>query len=580
MKWAIQNPARFLAERTGIEELSNEAWLSDVRWRFGTALRVEFDVAVGTKKFELVLTYPDFFPDTPAFIRPRDFSSRISLHQYGAGGSLCLEYRPDNWHSGVTGADLIRSAYRLLSSENVDNAPPVPSAHNLTLGQRLRGEPERFVCTSALMDLLKLVRPGNGLAAVGRTIVHGNERVVFISQLEDASGKSHYLRDQPIDEDTFGPVFTFEGEARVFRVHEADRKASIESLEAIGKVIGQPATLEALFPKSVQSDENKTKRYFILLHGDNAPTIRAFRILPGETTHVIELAVIPAEKLEERLPSEHKRLESLRVAIVGLGSIGSKVAVSLARSGVRKFLLIDDDFLLPANLRRNELSWMGVGVHKALAVKELIHLVAPECRVAVKIHRIGGQESARDAAALLDDIASCDLILDATADPEVFVTLAAIARRNKKPLCWGELFAGGVGGLIARARPDADPSPLAVRTAVLDFLNKQPPAPYQTAVAYDMDELRPLTAYDADVGHIAAALTRFSIDALLNRTGGVFPYAAYIIGLRKEWIFAWPFDVHPIDVRGIGWDSQLSDSEEDQRAVLDFLLSLAADGRG
>lgn len=49
---------------------------------------------------------------------------------------------------------------------------------------------------------------------------------------------------------------------------------------------------------------------------------------------------------------KQKHLESLRIGIVGLGSVGSLVAESLARMGVRNFLLIDDDRLEERNLDR------------------------------------------------------------------------------------------------------------------------------------------------------------------------------------------------------------------------------------
>jgi hypothetical protein len=45
-------------------------------------------------------------------------------------------------------------------------------------------------------------------------------------------------------------------------------------------------------------------------------------------------------------------LESFRIGIVGLGSVGSLVAESLARMGVRNFVLIDDDRLEERNLDR------------------------------------------------------------------------------------------------------------------------------------------------------------------------------------------------------------------------------------
>jgi len=30
-----------------------------------------------------------------------------------------------------------------------------------------------------------------------------------------------------------------------------------------------------------------------------------------------------------------------------------------------------------------------------------------------------------------------------------------------------------------------------------------------------------------------------------------YPYSAYVIGLRKEWLFDQPFDTRPVDVSGV-----------------------------
>ena len=49
---------------------------------------------LGADTFQLDLRYPQLFPETPPSVIPRD-GRRISGHQYGRGGELCLEFRPD-----------------------------------------------------------------------------------------------------------------------------------------------------------------------------------------------------------------------------------------------------------------------------------------------------------------------------------------------------------------------------------------------------------------------------------------------------------------------------------------------------
>ncbi|NGH42857.1 hypothetical protein G5632_34800, partial [Escherichia coli] len=60
---------------------------------------------------------------------------------------------------------------------------------------------------------------------------------------------------------------------------------------------------------------------------------------------------------ELRLSKESQRLTKIRIGIIGLGSMGSKIATSLARSGIKRFLLVDDDYLATSNIVRHELYW-------------------------------------------------------------------------------------------------------------------------------------------------------------------------------------------------------------------------------
>ncbi len=76
-----------------------------------------------------------------------------------------------------------------------------------------------------------------------------------------------------------------------------------------------------------------------------------------------------ADKSQVRQPERNTALAQKKVAIVGLGSAGSKVAVSLARSGGTRFLLIDDDILKPSNLTHKQLDWSSMGSPKWMRSK-------------------------------------------------------------------------------------------------------------------------------------------------------------------------------------------------------------------
>ena len=577
MKWALSDPTRFLYERAELDRLEKEVdWLV-TNWRIDTdgTIEVDLDLTIHGRTYAGRMSYPDVFPNSPPYIRPRDTSERWTSHQYGAGGSLCLQWRSDNWQTGVTGAILAQSAYDLLSNEQHPEQPViVPSAHRLTEGQTMNGEEYRFVATNALLQNLAAIPLHSRLKLVTHTVLNRTATVMFVSKISVANDKIQEITDLPSGVSSYFPLISLKRDGWVFKTAAVVPELTIVSVDDLLRILSDSGLCaDNILVKEEDTDTYKEKT--VVLLGSDLASLRVFSVVFGEQPVLREYQIIKSSDLDSRLPEEYDQLSKVRVGIVGLGSIGSKIAVSLARSGMRRFLLVDDDYLVPGNLVRHELSWAFVGVHKVDAVRDALSLVSAEMNIDVRSHRIAGQDSALNAAAALNDLAHCDLLIDATANPEVFLRMAAVARDSKIPLLWGELFSGGYGGLIARARPDIDPNPLAVRSAIHTHLATLPPAPFQQADEYDVEQEQPLIAYDSDVGSIATSLTRFAIDAALRRNPSQFPHPVYLIGLRQEWIFTQPFDTRPIDALGEGWDDEVvSLVEEDRLAAAKVLLDL------
>jgi len=314
--------------------------------------------------------------------------------------------------------------------------------------------------------------------------------------------------------------------------------------------------------------------YFALIGGAGA--MRLFFATTEPTGSPAEYAVIVSDEPLRRLPKNLANIARKRVAVIGCGSVGSKIAASLARSGVRQFLLVDHDILRPENLVRNELDWYQVGLHKVHALRDRLNMIAGGVSVEVMENAAGSAISSRYMSAAYEQIGACDLIIDATARALVFVRLAGIARRRAKPLIWGELFAGGIGGLVARSRPKADASPLQVRSAMLAHLATLSEAPYRGAIDYDdVDAIEPLVGLDAEVGFLASVMTQLSVDVLAESQPSRFPYSAYRFGLCAEWAFDGPFEFVPIETPS----PVETDSSLDPAAVLEaaeFMQSLDA----
>lgn len=575
MNWVLLNPPRFLHERDEIQRLfEQESWITGFSWGFADGLiYVDADLEIHGKAYKARLTYPDLFPDTPPTVAPRT-PERWTAHQYVNGGPLCLDRRADNWSSDVTGADLLRSTYSLLSSETDPQSPaPVQSAHEETEGQTLRGVAHRLVLTNAAFDRVMRIRNQEAVAFRTRIIAHPEGPgtiTAILSHVRNDEGKMVAFGD--IAPGILNTDFPW-ARAGIAWVLKSDKfqNSSIESAKQLEELILNAGF--SLHEINAHSGGSKiVDRLFIFLTPD-LKTEKILGVSQFDPPEIHQYRLILPEVSTTRLPSNYAALSQQKVGIVGLGSVGSKVATSLARSGIRSFVLVDVDVLKPENLTRNELNWSAVGAHKVDGVHAEIALVAPKSEVTVYRHRVAGQENSTIAAAVLKRLTDCNLIVDATADPKVFVTLAAVAKQKKVPVCWGEVFAGGIGALVARARPDKEPHPLAVRDSINSYLETREPAPYQDANRYDLDDEVPLVATDAVVTATAAAITQMALSTLVNDEE-VFQYPAYLLGFRKEWIFSQAFDTQPILAKGPGWEDRSMTTPEEIKKVVEALAEV------
>jgi sulfur-carrier protein adenylyltransferase/sulfurtransferase len=244
----------------------------------------------------------------------------------------------------------------------------------------------------------------------------------------------------------------------IFRIEEDDTLPDIRSFQefrASCAVLG--LNVEQIY--AVISQGSAVHAYFVWERDDT----------------VIEIAVISAQPEAQRLDASHQLLKPKHVALVGCGSIGSKLGVMLARAGVGRFLLIDDDILLPDNLVRNDLDWRDVGTHKVQALARRMQLVNPTVETHVWRIRLAGQESSGTAESVLRRIRERDLIFDATANPNILNLISAVAAFATKPVMWAEVFGGGIGGLIARCRPGVEPPPQYMRRAIDNWFSGHGP---------------------------------------------------------------------------------------------------------
>ena len=73
-----------------------------------------------------------------------------------------------------------------------------------------------------------------------------------------------------------------------------------------------------------------------------------------------------------------KKLKKSKVCIAGLGGLGSNAAISLARAGVGKLVLVDFDKVEKSNLSRQYYFLDQVGKYKVDALKDNIKKISPD----------------------------------------------------------------------------------------------------------------------------------------------------------------------------------------------------------
>ncbi len=101
-----------------------------------------------------------------------------------------------------------------------------------------------------------------------------------------------------------------------------------------------------------------------------------------------------------------QRFSSATVAVCGLGGLGSNIAISLARAGIGKLILIDFDRVDITNLHRQQYKANQIGCYKADALAENLKEIAPY----VQIQGITARIMEKNAAELLKD---ADIVCEA-----------------------------------------------------------------------------------------------------------------------------------------------------------------------
>ena len=160
----------------------------------------------------------------------------------------------------------------------------------------------------------------------------------------------------------------------------------------------------------------------------------------------------------------YERVRCLRVAVVGLGGVGSWTVEALARSGVAGLVLIDFDHVSESNINR-QIQALGatVGQAKGAALRDRIADIHPGCEVQV----VDDFATPENWPALLPG--PVDVVVDACDQVVTKTALAAWAVRERHPF----VTVGAAGGKRAPHEVQADDLALATHDPLLASMRQR-----------------------------------------------------------------------------------------------------------
>ncbi|MGM9535392.1 MAG: sulfur carrier protein ThiS adenylyltransferase ThiF [Intestinibacter sp.] len=137
---------------------------------------------------------------------------------------------------------------------------------------------------------------------------------------------------------------------------------------------------------------------------------------------VPSLDELEALLIARHTPNIHKKLKSGKVAILGLGGLGSNIAVSLARVGVGKLVLVDYDVVEPSNLNRQQYFVEHIGMKKTDALKNILGKINPFTGIETKDLFVTKEN--------IDFLKNSDIIIEAFDDAKCKAMICNAALKN------------------------------------------------------------------------------------------------------------------------------------------------------
>lgn len=183
---------------------------------------------------------------------------------------------------------------------------------------------------------------------------------------------------------------------------------------------------------------NQILKKSLLLENDNIIECETFYVPQKSDLYSRSKGLLEVDKLENK-----------KVAIVGLGSFGSNIAIELAKAGIGNFILFDFDRVELSNIARHFCGINDLGRYKTHAIRDAILLKNPFANI--ETFEININESRE---IFEEQIENCDLILCLTDENRSREYINDLSIGLQKKVIYGRAITRAEGGDVFRYLPE------------------------------------------------------------------------------------------------------------------------------
>lgn len=454
-------------------------------------------------EYDFNIIFPEYYPFQPMIIYA---VTQFNTPHIYSDNSMCLKWGIDNWHEDITVVEMVENLIELISIENPLGTThgTSESGHEFTLEQNIRHSRGGLLFIDDYMIKEFKRKQGKGTLAYRTHNINNRMGIFFVRTIGTKVFYKLTKEDREFKVETFNYY-----------------KLNISSSEYHKDTKSHPIQIKMGFLMMVFNDvvelnylSRPTEQDVNQLFGSNDTYVHENGIIYTKNDvkekfhHITQIEVKSFQtEMSNRINLDQEILDK-QIMIFGLGSVGSRVLLDLARAGFHRFVLIDEEFFLPGNIVRHELSMRNIGDYKVLALSnKIINEINHKVKIEAIPYSINGQNSSTLVDKVISFINQSDIVIDCTADSNLIFSINQAVMKYDIPYVSGTVISGGIGNiLIKREKGSA--------LSIIDILETQ-----KKFMKYNNIEVNSSANYEGRIGDRTYIATMSDVSIIAGLVG-------------------------------------------------------------